>query len=186
MKNKWAELIFQIIPVMIGVYLGFLVSDWSSDRQLQAQLDKLVNNVLVEIANNQDAIEQTRGYHQMLRDSSMHYANPETAIKKPDFYQGTRVLKLSVSAYQTGIQTGIINELNIDQIQGMNQLYTHIAEYNQYANTMMASLIEKDFTNDPEDIRKIARFLSVTLSDVVSMEEHLSRELEKVSELLKK
>jgi hypothetical protein len=34
MKKRMGDLILQIIPVMIGVYLGFVVSSWAENRKV--------------------------------------------------------------------------------------------------------------------------------------------------------
>jgi hypothetical protein len=57
----------------------------------------------------------------------------------------------------------------------VNSLYTFQNEYNEFGTLMMASLIDKDFSDDPEDIRKIAQFLAVTMTDVVIKETDLLR-----------
>jgi hypothetical protein len=172
MKKTFREIVLQIIPVMIGVYLGFVVSDWADARKRDGQARLFLESLRSEIASNRDVLEMVQEYHLMLRDSSQAYAAGK--IKgKPRFFEGTRMMKLTSSAYQTGIQTGIINELPLGKIQAVNSLYTFQNEYNEFGTLMMASLIDKDFSDDPEDIRKIAQFLAVTMTDVVIKERDL-------------
>lgn len=172
-SKKLGELLFQIIPVMIGVYLGFLVTDWKDQNKRQKQADQLINNIISEIEINEKRIQQNLDYHIMLKDSSRHYARSKTIITdKPDFFKGTRIAKLTNSAYTTGIQTGIINELPMKKIQFINQLYTFQNDYNEFGNLLMAGLINKDFSG-PEDIQKVIRYLSMTMTDVVIKEKDL-------------
>ncbi|NHF61351.1 hypothetical protein FK220_018500 [Flavobacteriaceae bacterium TP-CH-4] len=173
MKKKIGELFFQIIPVMIGVYLGFVVSNWSDDNQRRAQAYTLAQNLLSEINSNQSKLEKVIDYHKMLQDSSRYYSQPQSDIQNAHFFQGTQVLTLANSAYETGIQTGIINELPIDDIQAINQLYTLQNDYNDFGNLLMSGLLAKDFSDRAEDRRGIARFLSVSMTDVVIKETDL-------------
>ena len=176
-KRIMREIVLQIIPVMIGVYLGFVVSDWADARKRDGQARLFVESIRSEIESNREILNLVRDYHLMLRDSSQAYASGQGG-GKPRFFEGTRMMKLGNSAYQTGIQTGIINELPLGKIQALNTLYTFQNDYNEFGTLMMASLIEKDFSDDPEDIRKIARFLAVTMTDVVIKERDLLRDFD--------
>ena len=151
----------------------FVVTNWSDNNQRKRESVILIENLISEIETNQKRLENVIGYHTMLRDSSRFYSDIKSEIKRPNFFEGTRVLKLTNSAYNTGIQTGVINELSIEKIQAINQLYTFQNDYNEFGNIMMASLINKDFSDDEEDVRKIARFLAVTMTDIVIMENYL-------------
>jgi len=180
MKKKIVELLFQIIPVMIGVYLGFVVSNLSEDNKKKNQSKVLIENLLAEINVNESQLKAVIEYHKMLRDSSQFYANPNHKFRNINFFKGTRVMKLTNSAYNTGIQTGIVNELPLDQIQRINNLYTFQNEYNEFGSLMMASLINKDFADNEESIRKIIRFLSITMTDIVIKESDLLKGYEKI------
>lgn len=122
---------------------------------------------------NQERLEGIVDYHTMVRDSSQIYSDPSFPIKKANFFRGTRVSKLVSSAYETGIQTGVINELSLDELQAINSLYTFQKDYNAYGGIILSSLINKDFSSEEEDMRKVARFLYVTMTDVVALENGL-------------
>ena len=94
-------------------------------------------------------------------------------------------MKLVNSAYSTGIQTGIVNELPIDVIQDVNKMYTYQNDYNDFGNLLMASLINRDFSGKEEDMRKIARFLSLTITDIVIQENDLISEYQIIKDKLK-
>jgi len=173
MKKKIGELLFQIIPVMIGVYLGFVVSNWSANNQKRHQSNVLVNNLISEIETNENKLNNVLDYHIMLRDSSRYYSNIENGGINSNFFKGTRVSKLMNSAFNTGLQTGVINELPIEKIQLINRLYTFQNDYNKFADIMMASLLNRDFSDDDKDRRVIARFLAVTMTDIVIKEKDL-------------
>ena len=173
MKRKIGDIFIQIIPVMIGVYLGFVVSNWADGNKRNQQVEIFIENLYSEIESNERKINSVIEYHKMVRDSSRHFTNPVNNITKPTFFQGTRTLKLTNSAYNTGIQTGIINNLKINQIQEINQLYTLQNDYNDFGNLMLSGLISIDLNDTPESIMKVARFLGISMTDVVIKEQSL-------------
>lgn len=185
MKKKIGELLFQIIPVMIGVYLGFVVSDCAGNQQKRKQSELLTQNLLSEVEMNETKLKYVVEYHEMLRDSSRIFASADNGAARPRFFKGTRIMKLNSSAYDTGIQTGVINELSIDKIQALNNLYTLQGDYNEFSVIMMSSLINKDFSDREEDMKKIARFLSITMTDIVIKENDLLQGYEDIKQILK-
>ncbi|MEO0583392.1 MAG: hypothetical protein AAF135_14300 [Bacteroidota bacterium] len=173
MKKAVGNFLLQMIPVALGVYLGFLVSDWSENNSKRAQRDQLKASMLSEMQVNLQQLEKIVDYHRVLKDSSQYYANPSNPIRKPYFFRGTRMSKLSNSAYMTGIQTGAINELPLETIQKINQVYTRQNDYNDYGTLILSGLINKKFSEKKEDMRDIAQFLAITMVDVVAMEQEL-------------
>lgn len=186
MKKILKDILLQMIPVMIGVYLGFLVSDWSESNRKQERYEQLKATLLAEIQLNKQHLEGVIDYHRIVKDSSRYFANPQNPVRKPNFFQGTRMTKLSNSAYMTGIQTGTINEFTIAEIQYLNQVYTLQNVYNDYGNLILSNLISLDFSEKEEDIRRIARFLETTMVDVVVMEEALIKQYDKLQGKLSK
>jgi hypothetical protein len=174
MKNKLTDLLLQIIPVMIGVYLGFVVSNWGEQRQLQRQSQTLLENIESEIGLNREKLEAVVDYHRMLRDSSNHYAWIAKPVKqRPTYFKGTIMQPLLSSAYTTGVQTGLLNELPLATLQQLNQIYTFQENYNDFATLVLNGLIALDPGGDQNELGRIARFLGITMTDVVIMEEAL-------------
>lgn len=183
-QPKVIDLLWQIVPVTIGVYLGFLVSSWSDDNKSKQQSRALIENIKVEVRANKGKIEQVIDYHTMLRDSSRIYGEPNSDQVNPNFFKGIQMQTLNTSAYETGIQTGIINELSIDQIQELHQLYSYQEFYNEMGKMILSSLINKDFSDNIESMRKITQFLLITMTDVVIQEGNLVQKYEGLLEEL--
>ncbi len=174
-----SKLAFQIIPVMIGVYLGFLVSDWSANKQQNAKKKILVQNIIAEVRNNQANINSVVTYHEMLRDSSGYYSALNTS-KIPTFFKGVNTSNLANSAFETGIQTGLLNELPIDKIQLLNRVYTAQKSYDNFCNLLLSGLISLDFSENEASIKKLLQYLSISMSDVSYKERKLLKDYEEV------
>ncbi|HEY9113353.1 MAG TPA: hypothetical protein VIN10_01555 [Bacteroidales bacterium] len=178
-KRKIGELFFQIIPVMIGVYLGFIVSNWSESKQQDSKKKLLIENIISEIKDNKNNINMVVDYHEMLRDSSRYFLK-SGKNQIPSFFRGVNTLTLTNSAFETGIQTGLLNELSIDKIQSLNRVYASQKAYNEFCNILLSGLINMDFMDNEESIQKILQFLSISMTDVAIKERHLLKEYENV------
>ena len=188
MKKKIAELILQIIPVMIGVYLGFLVSNWGDQQKRKNQSIIFVKSIVNEIDINNDKLQNKIDYHKMLRDSSNFYLSnypTKALIEFPDFFRGIQTSTLIESAYNTGNLTGIISEFEMKKIQSLNQLYTNQKEYNEYAKMTLEGFLNSDFDDNDKSIRKILQFISFTMTDIVIKEDLLIAEYNKIQNELK-
>ena len=179
------DIILQIIPVMIGVYLGFLVSNYAEKQKGKQRSKQLIENIISELKINKDNLQSVFNYHKMLKDSARNYSNPKVKMGSLDFFEGINAKTLSQSAYMTGLQTGAINELPLNQIQNLNQYYTFQTSYNEYGKSIINTFMNKDLSGEEKSIRDIANFLSVSMTDIVIMEDNLLKGIEQVTKELK-
>jgi flagellar biosynthesis GTPase FlhF len=185
MRARIVDIIVQIIPVMIGVFLAFLVSDCSEETRIRQKRDQMVEMLTTEVSENKKKIEQVIDYHKMLLDSTSYYAQPSRKlVGKPNFFKGVRTITLSHGAYQSALQTGLISELDLEQIQMINELYQSQEAYNNYNNMILEGLVTQDFVN-PNQRDRVLRFLSVAMYDVVVKERDLLVAQKQVVELLR-
>ena len=185
-NSKTSDLFIQIISVTIGVFLGFIISNWSESRRESRKFDSLKTTLEAELANNKAKIDQVLTYHRMVRDSSRHYmAQADSVPFKPSFFKGVNTITFVNSAYQTGIQTGLFNSMPLEQIQAINEVYTKQRDYEDFANLMISGLISMDFDNSEASMRPIALFLSISMTDIVIKEEQLLKSIQTAEEKLK-
>lgn len=172
-QAKAADLFMQIIPVMIGVYLAFWVADRSAKKQDIQNKDFLVEGIKKEMKTNEEKLVKVIDYHVMLRDSARHYMRSESVLPgRPPFFEGLRTGNLVSSAYETGKQTGIINELPMEKIQILNQIYTFQDSYNEFQQMTLEALINKN-TYGEGNRRSMYLFIATTMSDIVIKETEL-------------
>ncbi len=174
MKKQLFNLFLQIIPVMIGVYLGFAVTNWGEQRNRAKETKTFVKIIEQELDVNKNKIEQVIDYHRMLRDSARHYLETGKRFKgQPEFFEGIRTQNLLLSAYDTGIQTGILNELELTKIQRLNLTYGSLKSYNQFAQTILSTLINLEFNNSIDSQNKVMQFIALSMTDLVIKEEKI-------------
>ena len=108
----------------------------------------------------------------MLRDSSRYYVNSDSSTTAP-FFRGINTPSLVNSAYETGIQTGLINELSLDEIQSLNRVYRTQNSIDDFSKMMISGLINMDLKHDEESTKKLLNFLAITMEDVITFENQL-------------
>jgi len=108
-------------------------------KQTTKKTDTLSENIRTEIQNNHDRIAKVIEYHELLRDSSRYYLKVKRH-KLPKMFRGINVLILSRSAFETGVQTGLVNEYAVEKIQELNKIYTFQKAYNDFGNILLSSL----------------------------------------------
>lgn len=182
MKSKFSAILLEIIPVAIGVFLGFLVSNWADNRTNYQKTQNLKENITAEVISNKHRIEKVIDYHKTLRDSSVYYAN-NRITREPRFFQGINTAFLLKSAFETGIQTGLINGFPIDLIQEANDVYNIQNEYSDFKSLLLSSILSIDVMGEEKEKRRFFTILALAMTDVVIHEEML---LEKYETLLEK
>lgn len=179
MKAKTADLIIQIISVTLGVFLGVVISNWSENQKENEKRDLLIQNVISEIESNKQKINRVIDYHRIVRDSSRHFLQQKALTQlKPTFFRGVNPLTFTNSAYETGIQTGLFNNMPLEKTQAINEVYTQQRAYEDFTNLMLAGLVNLDFTENEEAVRKIASYLAISMTDIVFKEELLLDSME--------
>jgi hypothetical protein len=185
MKGYAKEILLQIVPVAIGVYLGFFVSNWAEERKTDKAAARYIENLIAEVTLNKEKIEALAPYHKMLRDSSYQFSLNAKDNDKPNFFQGTQMPPLMKSAFETGIQTGILSNLSLEQIQVLNELYNQQEFYNDFGKTITTGLLAFDFSNyDSNNLKKIASYLSISMTDVVFQEASILEQFDEVLQTL--
>ncbi|NMM47911.1 hypothetical protein [Marinigracilibium pacificum] len=185
MKSKINDLLIQVISVTIGVFLGFAISNWSEVRKETNKYNSLIENVESEIQSNKIKIEKVIDYHRMVRDSTRFYMmKKDLKGFKPGFFNGVNTLSFSNSAFQTGIQTGVFNKIDLNKIQAINDVYTKQRAYEEYSNILLSGFITMDFIDNDESNWKIATFLSISMNDVVIKEEQLLKSIDNALSVL--
>lgn len=91
------EILIQIIPVAIGVYLGLIVNDWNSNRQAEQRKAQSEELIIQEMKVNRAKVEEALSYHLMLLDSLEGLLQKESpGFKDLGFWNGTRTPRFTM------------------------------------------------------------------------------------------
>jgi len=186
MKKIAISILSQILPIMLGVYLGFAMNNFGENRKIRAQKVTFKNMLRNEVETNLKSIENVSTYHVDLSNSFeelLQGDDTREAFKQLQF-GGFRPGFVSDSAYSTGIQTGIIQEFDLDLIQNLNMLYTLQRKYNRFTENMVNSFLANKFPETDSEIRSVMTNASMSMNDVLIFERELIANYQRVLEVI--
>lgn len=188
MKTRLSKIFYQIFPVMIGVYLGFALNNFGEKRKVKSQVKTYTNMLLLEIGNNLVELNKVMPYHKQLSTDFSEILKSENVKEAFQSYSlnGFRPGLVNSSAYETGIQTGIIQQFDLNTIQQINRLYTLQNRYNNFNQSMINSFISQKFPETESETVSLLRIVSMSLNDVSSFENDLSSYYTSIIKLLEK
>lgn len=175
MKKIFVSFISQILPVMLGVYLGFAINNFGEDRKLRAQSDTYRMMLKQEISANLEGIKNVSDYHIEMSSNFYQLLESEDIVEsfKAFEFTGFRTGFVSSSAYETGIQTGIIQEFDMKLIQRINKLYTLQGKYNRFSESMISSFLAGNFPETESEVKNLLITSSMSMNDIVIFEREL-------------
>ncbi|MFK7807413.1 MAG: hypothetical protein AB8F74_06365 [Saprospiraceae bacterium] len=185
MKKTISNILSQIIPVMIGVYLGFAMNNFGENRKLESQSETYKLMLKNEIGENLDALKSVSDYHVTIVKNFTDLLKSEDLVKafQNTSFEGFRPGFVSSSAYNTGVQTGIIQAFDLNLIQTLNRLYTLQGKYNRFNENMINSFLGNKFPETESEIRSVLTSSLMSMNDVIIFENEL---MKYYSELLNK
>ncbi|NRB52712.1 MAG: hypothetical protein HRU41_33940 [Saprospiraceae bacterium] len=186
MKKILSNVLNQIIPIMIGVYLGFAVNNFGENRKVKQQVRTYQEMLKIELEENLQALEKVRNYHVRLsKDFSNLLASEEL---EKDFeatnFQGLKPGFVSSSAYQTGLQTGIIQEFDLNLVQILNRCYTLQDKYNTFNENLLSSFQSRKYPETAGEIRNFLINMRMNMNDIKYFEQALQQQYGLILEAL--
>ena len=160
---------------MIGVYLGFAMNNFGEKQKLKSQSNTYKEMLKNEITENLKAIESVSPYHIELSKSFskiLAAKNIEERFGAMRF-NGFKPGFVNNSAYDTGIQTGIIQEFDLKLIQSLNKLYTLQGKYNRFNENMINTFLSNKFPETESEIKSLLILSSMSMNDVLNYEREL-------------
>ncbi|MEM9823767.1 MAG: hypothetical protein AAF985_21970 [Bacteroidota bacterium] len=187
MKKLIKETFIQMIPVMIGVYLGFALNNFGAQQKLEKQTEVFQQMLHNEIEQNLKEVSKKYTYHQKLQQDFQQLLNSQELEKDFGEYNFTGFLtgKMNASAYNTGIQTGIIQEFDLQLVQHLNRLYTLQEAYTNFNRSVINNYMGKAFPETEKDIRALIISVGRSMNDILSFERDLSAFYTKILQSIK-
>ena len=177
MKKTIWNFIGQMIPVMIGVYLGFALNNFGEAQKVKSQAGVYKQMLKNEISQNLEEIKGTYAYHEKLAEDINALAKNED-LKKAfgEFsFKGLQPGLVNDSAYNTGIQTGIIQHFDLEFIQSLNRLYALQKKYDAFNESMISSFLAQKFPETESEIKSMLIAVSMNMNDVLNFEHELEK-----------
>ncbi len=147
-SGTFSKILFEIFTVSIGIILGLIVNDWRENRNKELRAEKTMESIKKELRFNIEGVQSRVGYyHELL--SSMHRLVSDPSIRKVsqvEVWKGTRPPLLKNSAYQMALNSGVLNDLDVEVTSALSEVYSFQSAFQSFisfANTN-AALVDSD------------------------------------------
>lgn len=169
----------QILPIMIGVYLGLVANNWNENQKAEELQNRLLESMKKELKANQKNIEHLLEYHQSLLDSTNAYSERYTIeelneLSAENFmtsvWRGTKVGTLKNATYQTAMVTGALADMDIDLAIQLSEIDLIQKDYSATGDKYLNSLIQMD---SGESLQSTLIFIFSFTMDITSFEKAL-------------
>lgn len=172
-KDLW-YLLLQTLPVMLGVYLGFWLSERGEQKHVDQQVDKLETLILNEIELNKSEVTKKLSYHKMLLDTLKVFQHENSLDRSRLFntFKGINPPRLKNACYQSGIQTGLLNNFELEEVTLLNEIMEEQESLIKYSDAALAALLSTGSFDDKGFSDLIGRII-MNLNDITAFENRL-------------
>jgi hypothetical protein len=168
--------LFQGALVVLGVLLGFLITEWQADQSRKADADHALASIIEEIGANRDAIIAARDYHA----EHINLIEQSVSTNKPldvrSFPRGfIAPAQTANAAWTSASETGALSHLPFDKVLSLSRVYSQQAAYQQQQATVATVLYTNLFEGGAEGIVRQATGLRALISAFHHREQQLER-----------
>ncbi len=172
--------LLQIIPVMIGVFLGLVANNWNENRKINKDKEALTELLSMELNENLKELQEVYNYHKNVQDSFALVFNEVGEIpadRLSTFWYGMRPPKLKRSCFESAIITGLLNKFEVNAINHLNETYLQQTNIDKYFDKALSSFLNLDM-DQLDKTRPMIRKITMILGDVIQSESMLIEKLE--------
>ncbi|MEQ9441961.1 MAG: hypothetical protein RIG62_23170 [Cyclobacteriaceae bacterium] len=170
------NMLSQLIPVALGVYLGIIASNWNDQRNQAALQQVFLQNLYLELSANQQKLKEASSYHEaMFQLSSTLLDHYSADTLQQGFWslggwrllpgwEGLKIPTLESSVYETGTLQNTLLGLDFATINTIAQVYNLQGEYLAWANKLIFDRITtiKGNATTREAINNLQQWYDVT------------------------
>ena len=181
-KNYVLQMLNQFIPIVLGVYVGILASNWNSNRVRIAEQKEFLNNLDLEIQSNRSKLEEALSYRQTIFLSAKKVRQElDQKTMEANFWsvghwtllpdwEGLKMPTLENSVYQSAVMTNALSGLDFKVINTIARSYNYQEDYKVWAQ----KLIFDNLTQLGSDVKTVEALNKLELwNDVIFKEKEL-------------
>lgn len=181
-KDHLIGLLNQFIPVVLGVYVGILASNWNEHRVQKAEQKEFIENIKREIATNKIKLEETLVYQKSIVTSARQARKDlDREVLDKEFWNaghwklipawdGLNIPRFENSVHMSGIMINAMAGMKFKNINTISRSYNHQEDYKLFAQRLifdnLTQLQSQVTTNEVFDKIEV-------WTDVINMGENL-------------
>lgn len=173
-RMGWGSAIFQAVLVVLGVVLGFAVTEWQANAREQDEAQHALSGIIEEIGANRTAVVEARAYHE---EKLFAMTAAQKAGTKLDFRLFDRGFvapaQVSSAAWTSASEVGALSHLPFDQVLSLSKVYAQQAAYQQQQATVSSVIYTEIFAGGTEGMLDHAAGLRAIISTFQYREQQL-------------
>ena len=194
LSKGFGQLLFQLLPVAIGVYIGILAGNWNDARHEKANQEQFLKTLSLELEENRKMVKRSAEYHQLLGDQidSIRQVASQEEMELPvlgsgsfgsfiNGWRGIMIPSTERSIYETGIIANALVGLDFATINRISKVYNLQEGYRKYSEPILERLLNMDMHTTRQEAVLILSFITTDLNE---MEFNLVRNYEQLMEFL--
>lgn len=185
LKKLITQSLTLFLPVMLGVYLGLLANNWNESKKDEKLSNQVLKSIASELNFNKKELKSSIDYYTLLRDSTSFLISEKKEFQSFSFWKGLNPPLLRNSAYQTGINTGVLSNINIQLLEQLSNTYNIQADLKEQTQMYVNSVTNKIGTSDFNNKKYMEILFNFSFDQIVT-EEQLLKELELTNKLIKR
>lgn len=153
MKRKVKQYLYgqlnQFIPVVLGVYIGIVASNWNANRVRRIEQEEFLTNLKLEIHTNREKLIESLAYQNAILTTARKVGNEldDEILQSPFWkvghftllpgWEGLKIPTLESAVQHSGIMTNALSGLDFSTINAISRSYNHQEEYKLYAQKLI-------------------------------------------------
>lgn len=183
----------QFIPVVLGVYLGIVASNWNENRTKKAEQKEFIQNLYLEVEANQTKIKEAMAYRQAIFSSARKVRQElDQNILQANFWsvghwnllpewKGIHVPTLESSVYQSGVMGNTLSGLDFQLINSIARVYNQQEDYQMWVERLILDKVSQ-FGSEIKTVEALGSI--ERWHDVINKEKELLHQYEQTLRVL--
>ena len=182
--KSFLNLLLEVVPVTVGVFLALWANNWHEDRDHRAQAQAALRNFVGEMETNLQATQRYRPYHEALAGELVQFLRSkeppsEDRFSKEVHFEGVRPVIYEHTAWDLALATQALSYLKPDLAFDISKVYTQQNAFQTLENSFLASAFTPASMSS-DNVKGLATAMVIYLADVNQLEPAMVSLYEKV------
>jgi len=182
--KSFLNLLLEVVPVTVGVFLALWANNWHEDREHRAQAQAALRNFVGEMETNLQATQRYRPYHEALAGELVQFLRSkeppsEDRFSKEVHFEGVRPVIYEHTAWDLALATQALSYLKPDLAFDISKVYTQQNAFQTLENSFLASAFTPASMSS-DNVKGLATAMVIYLADVNQLEPAMVSLYEKV------
>lgn len=175
------DLIFQLIPVAVGVYLGILGGNYNEQKRHQNAQEELLTNIALELKSNQEKLQFAYDYHVLIGEKVDSMINNSSREKLDSSFfgiggffaipgwRGVALPPLERSVFESGIIGNLMSGMDFPTLNKISKTYNLQKEYKDITQTITNKIIAATINQTTESMLNDMLLLKYDIPSIEKM-----------------